>query len=261
MDDDECVDESDDAFVDDASLPWTNTDGLSMQQSPLTLDPELFVEWFATINTYTNPQNQTDSIDDDKRPAVGHNQLTPSPFLYFCGKGNCSYQSNRLDVFKAHYHTCRGGKNKKDEDRPWACREPGCDKTYMSNHILRQHVERVHEWIPSPCPDCPDDPDKLYNTKAALTNHRNRTHGKFHSQCPLRDHPECTCPDKIFTFRSYLVNHLNQTHHTAPPEHDALLPRPKKVKNDLKCPADGCQSKAKLECDSVRRKHLRNVHK
>ncbi len=147
--------------------------------------------------------------------------------LYKCEEENCGKTFKRkfsLETHKIKEHHA-------DPDHPWFQCE-SCDRKYVRQAVLKEHVKSAHGEKIVPCPDCP----KMFTTKANLRSHQRVVHlgrnaprpytcdicdRQYKTQGKLRIHEKAShsekteqCPDcpSKFTTKDQLRAHERKVH-------------------------------------------------
>ena len=231
--------------------------------SPLLLEPDAFVDWFAAINTFklSSSFRQNDAVEAAKRVASGNSRAMPSPFLLYCGNGKCDYKSWNYSVLQMHQVVCKGTGS---AEKHFSCSQDGCNKTYSTQGALRSHELTIHEFQPRPCIRCPDQPDVVYHSINEWKRHQTAEHSGFDEPmyCPLRE-DNCNHSEKLYDRSSALLNHLRGVHGKSGAQSHALLPNKELVRpkaQSFDCPVQGCTLEHKSNSNRDVRNHLQRKH-
>ena len=182
---------------------------------PFAIGANDFVTWFATTNVFrVKGASDLDRTIASRREPSWHSRLEPTPFMYYCGIGQCEYQTWQIRSIKGHCVACKG--LLPPAERPFICQEPDCHQSYVSEKRLSAHVNRIHRHTgyPRPCQECEEDNETLYNTFLELQRHRYHVHDMFQvaQRYPLRESEACNRPDELFSRRELLLSHLRGPH-------------------------------------------------
>jgi len=243
------------SFLDDL-VPYQQA-----QACPLTLEPDAFVAWFSVINVFKNESCKSSTKEDFKKhAAVGNSRDYPTRYLYHCGVGVCIYSSwdyRKLDV---HQVICNGV-NKASIQKDFSCAQ--CPLSFATEGSLQKHINRLHNFEPRPCAECPDQPEVLYASDQALRNHQVATHYLLEEpmKCPFHDN-SCTCPEKVYTSSKLLKVHLQSVHKLTSDQIRQYVAYKERVHRPAKvwsCPVEPCTTfTGKNNMDL--RNHLKRKH-
>ena len=242
------------AHLEDMSSP------LKEKSSPLSLDPDSYVSWFAAINISKNLacKNQDDFL---KRTATGGSRDMATRFQFYCSIGTCQYST--WDPHKVDHHQVGcDGIDRAGARKYFSC--PDCAQSYSTEDSLYHHIRSIHNFVPRPCVRCPDKPDVLYSSQKALNMHRRLEHEVFNepTKCPLHDE-SCCSPEKLYTkielMEAHLKNHHKQTAeqirehiHSIHPDH--------RLPSVWDCPLGGCKRPFTGRKSAQLRDHLKHQH-
>ena len=249
---------------------------LMTSDDPLLLPPDSFVSYFASINInkYCKAIRQGTTYESSDFAPRGNSLLPPQRFLFFCGKGQCSYSVHNLRDAVVHMTQCKGSPI---VPKPFACFVCGLQlgsKEAVNKHMKHQHGDG---WTPRPCPRCPLDPIVIFSYNKEYSAHM-KTHELFQGpiQCPRRE-DGCLRPDALYSKRSTLRQHLRSHHGLTSEQASELYPdmaddsQPNPTGNfqlppkpDWKCPSPkeikNCRKMKKDTTNDKRREHLEKVH-
>ena len=247
-----------DAYLSDPSPPTE-----IQAASPLLLQPDAFVDWFAAINVFKllTKFNHHDPVEIVKFVPSGNSRATPKPFLYYCGLGQCGYKTwHPRDV--ENYQVCCDGALK---EKNLVCPHDDCGRSFSTEASLKTHQNHYHAFEPRICPRCPEQTNVIFQDYSTWNKHQKDVHYLFNPpiHCPLKDQ-SCTQTEKLYTSRSVLYHHLRMVHkHPSPPD---LVPAFKKMRTGVKkpvqrfeCPLDDCTSGSHAS-PKLLRNHLQRKH-
>jgi len=227
--------------------------------SPMTLDADAFVGWFAAINVIKTQTAKSDAAFADLA-ASGNSRDPPSRFQFYCGIGQCQYSSWDHQKVDTHQVSCQGLAS---SEKYFQCSQ--CDKSFASEASLASHVGHAHDFQPRSCAKCPDKPDVIYYDQSSLSVHQDKVHRVFDQArlCPLRD-DSCNLPDKLYTSARNLYAHLQNVHKQTAEQIRVHIPIQEKVRQpatEWACPlGDVCDQPFKGKNNGDVRNHLKRKH-
>ncbi|KAI5864507.1 hypothetical protein GGS23DRAFT_560508 [Durotheca rogersii] len=163
---------------------------------------------------YESSQAEDDLSDEESQyaptipAAANHTPLTPlSPSRKFpsdlktirCTFPDCLKTFNRPARLAAHLRS-------HNKERPFKCTVPGCDKDYIEEKHLRQHIKGSHTSVRDHIctqPNC----GKSFMTATRLRRHQAVHEGEERFRC--RDYPPC---DQSFRKHQTLQRHIRSEH-------------------------------------------------
>ncbi|KAH9223686.1 hypothetical protein DL95DRAFT_453629 [Leptodontidium sp. 2 PMI_412] len=234
------------------------------QTDPLNLGPDDFVAWFSAINVFKNDScKSSDKKTFTKYTAHGNSRNYPTRYLFHCGIGDCQYSSWDSGKFSIHQTSCQGT-DKTSIEKSFRCTEGSCKRVFSTAASLETHVNAQHRFEPSPCLECPDKPNVLYNSYKELSNHKVKEHSLLDepTKCPLRD-DACTDPEKVYTSSKLLMVHLQGTHKLSTAECRKYVPYKARVTRQAvawNCPIDPCPTPFTSKGNKELRRHLKRKH-
>lgn len=224
---------------------------------------DLFVNRLAAINIFklSSSFKQNDPLEAAKRVASGNSRDHPTPFLIYCGVGECDYSSWSLAAVEKHQINCTGAQ---PSEKYFSCIEDGCSLSFTTPGSLKSHINTAHTFTPRPCARCPDQPDVLYQDIKSWKRHQAELHDKFDEPvyCPLKDHG-CNNKQTAYTGFSAIKNHLQNVHKQNAEQIRAFFPAKQPVRlpeATFDCPLPVCTENLNVNCNRDLRLHLKRKH-
>lgn len=231
--------------------------------SPLGLEPDDFINWFAAINVFKLSASfkQNDPDEAAKYVPTGNSRDPPTPFSFYCGIGQCEYKTWKYAALEVHQISCNGGKS---VEKHFSCNQHDIPHQFLTEESLRTHVQKYHNWKPRPCNRCPDAPDVLYYDINEWKRHQMKAHDDFEESiyCPLRHQQDCNNTETLYENFSTIRQHLINVHKQSSEQIRVFLPAKERVapqKQDFDCPIEDCGHK-NSQCNRDLRLHLQRKH-
>lgn len=220
-----------------------------------------FVDTFSKINFYKlfRPFDRSDPDTVAKHVRVGNSRDAPTSWLFYCSKGTCEFSNPFPNIVAMHETSCKGIQEAGEVPCPYE----GCDAEFGTELLLKEHIDRMHKWVPQSCVLCPDKPDVLYYSSTELSIHRAKKHANLDEpmQCPLF----AKCKNKEqFDGKRQLKGHLKRVHLLTNEEIEGYIPHKKIVRRKRPptvCPEDDCGRKGTFTKEAHLRSHLMLKHK
>jgi hypothetical protein len=225
---------------------------------PLTLEPDDFVRFFSSINTFKSAGNVHDKVRATAALLEGNSRDKPTRFKFYCGIGECLSDFTTAKLLNIHQVNCKGV-NKEAIVRPFQC--PTCQKSYLTEESLAYHQQRDHKFQSRPCYmlECRDK-GIIFQTPQELINHQKLVHSVLDPPlpCPLKEEPHCRKKEDVFTNRNTFKDHLTVVHKQTREQIAAFIPSAANSR-DLSCPLK-CSTNFYAKGFWDVRKHLKNAH-
>jgi hypothetical protein len=236
---------------------------LDMMQSsqdtsnPLTVDPDEFVRFFSSINTFKYTGSTVHKVRAAAAHLKGNSRDTPTLFEFYCGIKECSSHFPTAEKLHVHQVNCKGV-DKEAVVKSFQCLT--CQQIFGTEESLATHQRQVHKFQPRPCYKL-ECRDKLviFQTTQELMNHQKSEHDILDPPLPypLKEEPSCTQKEGMFIKKNAIKQHLTKVHKQTSKQTAASMPSVES--RDLSCPLKySIQFYAKGFWDV--RKHLKNSH-
>jgi hypothetical protein len=224
--------------------------------NPLTIDPDEFVRFFSSINTFKYTGSTIDKVRGAATLLEGNSRDTPTLFEFYCGIKECL--SHFLTAKKLHVHQVNcNGIDKEAVVKSFQCLT--CQRFFGTEESLATHQHQVHKFQPRPCYELECDKSVIFQTTQELMNHQKSEHDILDPPlpCPLKEEPSCTQKEGIFTKKNAMKQHLTKVHKQTREQIAAFIPSVKS--RDLSCPLK-CSIPFYAKGFWDVRKHLKNSH-
>ncbi|RDL39906.1 uncharacterized protein BP5553_04246 [Venustampulla echinocandica] len=191
----------------------------------------------------------------------GNSRDSPTPMTFQCqATAQCPHVSIQKKAIIAHEAICSPEYvarevYRREHGESFHCAQ--CEAKFLTQHLLNMHVNSVHNFTPTPCPEgC--DPAHIYPSKKTLNAHLRRNHsGIWPARCL---YPGCT-NETLFKSSSY-SNHLTNAHDLKTRADRARFfpPTLKRTWQPTACHLDGCTNSHEFGTDKGLIMHLIGKH-